>query len=297
VIGCFDTIHAVCYGAWIPEIVTPEKILATNKWLEGSDAAVTLVAPLFAAIAILLDPLIAVAVNAASFAVAAAILLAGTKSKLTYSNAIQASNKRSAFGLKLLVRKDIRRLLGSYFPLYANSGAALLLFIALSQEKLPDREGLASLLVSAAGIGGLVCAFVFDRAANHWRSGTVLLVASCTLMGVYLLAAISRGFVALLCLVAIMDFAVSAGYVVVGSIRHLSFGAHERSSISGLIVSMNALVLTASASLVGLASKYLGIEGALMLMALTTIPLMTCCYRLPQSHVQVGQLGHEDALA
>ncbi|MFF5720165.1 MFS transporter [Streptomyces buecherae] len=260
--GCGDVLFSVSAHAYLPALVPSARIMRANAAVEAGDAAATLTGPALAGflVARLPHP-VALAVNAGSFAVSAALLArlpaaparpaAGGPGLEGHAGTTPARRRRDVFaGFRLLATERLQRVLQlAYLYLHVTAGAAVLVVVALSVQALHLGPARVGLVLSAAGVGGLLVTLVVVRFVEHLPWGPLLGVALGGLAASFLWLSVARGFADAFCAVLCVDACSAFAFVTAGSARQ--------------VLTPAALLgrLTAAAGLVNAAVRAAGVLG------------------------------------
>ncbi|MBB1256712.1 MFS transporter [Streptomyces sp. OF3] len=219
VVGVADAVFHVAAGSYLPNVVAERDLMRANGYVEGSDAAATLAGP--AAGGGLLQwagPPAAFVVNVMSF-VGSALLLLRLPRNVPGGGESGVGDSVLA-GVRLVLRDRVQRVLlvgACYTHLLA--AAVFLPLLVRADEELGLAPLTIGLVVSAAGVGGLVSSLLLARFLDveRWR---VLLAVVLVVNGA------AAGALALLAdplwlavVVLVLDGASALAFVVVATTR------------------------------------------------------------------------------
>lgn len=267
--GCGDVLFSVSAHAYLPALVPSARIMRANAAVEAGDAAATLTGPALAGflVARLPHP-VALAVNAGSFAVSAALLARlpaapvrpAAGPGLEGPTETQARRRRDVFaGFRLLATERLQRVLQlAYLYLHVTAGAAVLVVVALSVQALHLGPARVGLVLSAAGVGGLLVTLVVVRFVEHLPWGPLLGVALGGLAASFLWLSVARGFADAFCAVLCMDACSAFAFVTAGSARQVLTPAALLGRLTAATGLVNAAVRAAGVLGCGAVLAWLG---------------------------------------
>ncbi|GAA4682228.1 MFS transporter [Streptomyces youssoufiensis] len=267
--GCGDVLFSVSAHAYLPALVPSARIMRANAVVEAGDAAATLAGPALAGflVARLPHP-VAFAVNAGSFAVSAALLarLPAAPARpaagpdLEGHVETQAGRRRDVFaGFRLLATERLQRVLQlAYLYLHVTAGAAVLVVVALSVQALHLGPARVGLVLSAAGVGGLLVTLVVVRFVEHLPWGPLLGVALGGLAASFLWLSVARGFADAFCAVLCVDACSAFAFVTAGSARQVLTPAALLGRLTAATGLVNAAVRAAGVLGCGAVLAWLG---------------------------------------
>ncbi|MFI2027276.1 MFS transporter [Streptomyces buecherae] len=267
--GCGDVLFSVSAHAYLPALVPSARIMRANAAVEAGDAAATLTGPALAGflVARLPHP-VALAVNAGSFAVSAALLARlpaapvrpAAGPGLEGPTETQAGRRRDVFaGFRLLATERLQRVLQlAYLYLHVTAGAAVLVVVALSVQALHLGPARVGLVLSAAGVGGLLVTLVVVRFVEHLPWGPLLGVALGGLAASFLWLSVARGFADAFCAVLCMDACSAFAFVTAGSARQVLTPAALLGRLTAATGLVNAAVRAAGVLGCGAVLAWLG---------------------------------------
>ncbi|MFI9202013.1 MFS transporter [Streptomyces sp. NPDC053048] len=253
--GCGDVLFSVASHTYLPALVPSTRIMRANTVLEAGDAAATLTGPALAGVLVSRFPHpVALAVNAGSFAVSAALLARLPTARAPRSDDDEVSGDRRTArrrgnvlaGFRLLISDPLQRIL-QLACLYMHLAAALfvLVVVSVSVQTLhlgPFRTGL---VLSAAGVGGLVVTLLVTRFVEHLPWGLLLGTALCGLAATFLWLAMAQGFVSLFLAALCMDACSAFAFITAGSVRQVFTPAKALGRLTAAAGLVNAAVRAA----------------------------------------------------
>ncbi|WP_055557115.1 MFS transporter [Streptomyces sp. NBRC 110028] len=227
--GCGDVLFSVSAQAYLPALVPSTRIMRANTAIEAGDAAATLTGPALAGVLVSRFPNpVALTVNAGSFVVSAALLTrlptaVAARAHNQRSEAAPASNQRDVLaGFRLLVTERAQRLLQlACLYMHLSAATCVLLTVALSVQKLHLSPLRVGLILSAAGVGGLLVTLLVVRFVEHLLWGPLLGVALCGLAGSFFWLAAAQGFFSAFFAVLCMDACSAFAFITAGSVRQV----------------------------------------------------------------------------
>ncbi|QKW50677.1 MFS transporter [Streptomyces buecherae] len=268
--GCGDVLFSVSAHAYLPALVPSARIMRANAAVEAGDAAATLTGPALAGflVARLPHP-VALAVNAGSFAASAALLArlpaapvrpAAGPDLEEHTEMTPARRRRDAFaGFRLLATERLQRVLQlAYLYLHVTAGVAVLVVVALSVQALHLGPARVGLVLSAAGVGGLLVTLVVVRFVEHLPWGPLLGVALGGLAASFLWLSVARGFADAFCAVLCMDACSAFAFVTAGSARQVLTPAALLGRLTAATGLVNAAVRAAGVLGCGAVLAWLG---------------------------------------
>lgn len=218
VTGFGDAVFHAAASSYLPSLAGDRDLMRANGLVEGSDAAATLTGPAAGGWLLQsLGPLVAFMVNAVSF-VASAMLLARLPKNVA---ALGKSSDESVLAGLRLVRRDRRQamLLVSACYLHLLAAAALLPLLVRADEELRLTPLTTGLIVSAAGVGGLVSSLVIARFCDVARWPLLLAVVLSVNGGAVGVLAVFDAPLWLAATVLMLDGASALGFIVVATVR------------------------------------------------------------------------------
>ena len=229
---------AAVFGA-VPALVGADRVAAANGLLASFGSAAELGGPVLAGVLVAtIGPAPAVAVDALSFFVAAAIQ-ARIRSTFRDPSAVVPPTRRLREGVRdalRFIRNDptMSTLLGAGFGNSFAFGAVLGLLVPYAVEELDlaSDDGLIGVLYAAVAVGGFVCGVLFSRLFRRERIPilTPLTIAISGLVAVAL--ATVSGWLAATALLVVFAFSVMLTIVTGITYRQLVAPDHLRSSVN-----------------------------------------------------------------
>lgn len=167
VTGVGDAVFNAAAGSHLPNIVGDRDLMRANGLVEASDAAATLTGPAVGGWVLqLFGALTAFLANAVSFVVSALLL-----SRLPKTRPQPEDEDASVFAGLRLVLRDRRQsvLLSGACYMHLLAAAAFLPLLVRARTVLGLSPGVIGLIVSAAGIGGLISSLLLTRIVDTRR--------------------------------------------------------------------------------------------------------------------------------
>lgn len=219
IVGTADSIFNAAAGVYLPALVQDQKYLAqVNGRLEAADAAATLTGPALGGLALgRIGPLFSMLINALSYGISAAIVytLPNLRSKQ-----LNKDDRSLLSGIREIASKaDQRTLIVASVYMHLLAATAFLPVIANAQSQLNLTPTSIGLMLSMAGIGGLVSSLVAARRIplSHWRASlSIILIVNA--FGV-LLACLSSNVPVVFFSVFLMDGASALAFVIAVTVR------------------------------------------------------------------------------
>ncbi|WP_378730370.1 MFS transporter [Nocardia brasiliensis] len=219
VTGVGDAVFHAAASSYLPSLAGDRDLMRANGLVEGSDAAATLTGPAAGGWLLQsLGPLVAFAVNAGSF-VASAMLLARLPRNVPAPG--ESGGDESVLAGLRLVRRDRAQavLLASACYLHLLAAAAFLPLLVRADEELRLTPLTTGLIVSTAGVGGLVSSLVLARFCDVARWPLLLAVVLSVNGGAVGVLALFDAPLWLAATVLVLDGASALGFIVVATMR------------------------------------------------------------------------------
>jgi MFS family permease len=276
-IGLGDSAFNAAAGSYLPNIVDDRDLMRANGFVEGADAAATLTGPAAGGwIMQVFGSLVAFVVNAASFVVSALLLsgLPGSRPAETGERAPGDASMRAGFRLLLRDRQQ-RLLLAGAAAMHLLAAATFLPLVVRMRTDLGLAPGTIGLVVSAAGIGGLVSGLVLARFVDT-RPWPPLLAA---VLGVNAAAVATVALVDspgwLAAVVLVLDGASALAFIVVATAGQRITPNHLRGRLITASTAVTAGVRMLAIGSVGALTDALGASAVLIGLALSALPFLT----------------------
>lgn len=217
--GIADAVFNTAAGSYIPRLVSGQDLMRANGYVEGSDAAATLAGP--AAAGWLLQafgPMIAFATNTVSFLGSALLLARLPKNKPSAEG--PGEDESVLAGLRLIRRDRAQTvLLAGACYMHLLAATAFLPLMVRAEKELDFAPSTTGLIVSAAGIGGLVSSFVLARYCDTPRWPKLLASVLAVNGGAVGLLALFDAPLWLATAVLVLDGASALAFIVVATTR------------------------------------------------------------------------------
>ncbi|MDZ5444408.1 MFS transporter [Micromonospora sp. 4G57] len=273
--GTAETVFSTASGSYLPKLVDEKQLMRANGLAEGSDAAATLAGP--AAGGWLLQvfgPFVAFLTNAASF-LTSALLLMWLPGNRPPARADVAADESLFAGLRLITHQRRQRLLltAACYMHLLTAVAFLPLLVRMRDELGLDPETIG-LVISAAGVGGLISSLYIARWCETRQWPLLLAVV----LGVNGAAAGSfallggAGWLALA--VLILDGASALAFIIVSATRQRITADHVRGRVLAAGGAVTALVRLLGIIAVGALTERFGPNPVLIGLALIGIPFI-----------------------
>lgn len=219
IVGTADSIFNAAAGVYLPALIQDQKQLAqVNGRLEAADAAGTLTGPALGGLALgRLGPFLSMLINALSYGVSAAIVC--TLPDLRPQQ-LSEQDKSLVGGIREIInRADQRTLIVATVYMHLLAATAFLPIISNARDQLGLTPGAIGLLLSTAGVGGLVSSLVVARRIplGHWRASlSIILIVNA--LGISL-ACLSNSLPVVFVSVFLMDGASALAFVIAVTVR------------------------------------------------------------------------------
>jgi hypothetical protein len=311
--GCGDVTFSVASHAYLPDLVERTELMRANTALEAGDAASTLAGPSLAGVAIAkATPAVTMGLNALSFAASATLLWRlpeapprsapspqfGTGAEDPDDGLAGGWTGRSRLhsmtaGIRLLASDRLQRLLqNAYAYMHLTAGSAALVIIAFAVQALNLTSLFVGLLLSAAGVGGLIASLVVARRVERLAWGPLLGASLLGLALSFLGLAATHGFAGAFAAVLVMDGCSAMAFITAGSARQTLTPAPvlgRLTAASGIVNygvrAVGALGAGAVIAAIGarMASMLIGCLGVLMALPLLVSPVARASLSDPPS--------------
>ncbi|MFI9402700.1 MFS transporter [Nocardia sp. NPDC052316] len=256
VTGVGDAVFHAAASSYLPSLVADRDLMRANGLVEGSDAAATLTGPAAGGWLLqALGPLVACVVNAVSF-VASALLLARLPKNVPGE---EDSHGDSVLAGLRLIRRDRAQavLLASACYLHLLAAAALLPLLVRADDELRLTPLTTGLIVSAAGVGGLVSSLVLARFCDAAPWPLLLAAALSVNGGAVGALALFDAPLWLAATVLVLDGASALGFIVVATTRQRRTPDAVRGRViaasTAATATVRMLALACTGALIGLA--------------------------------------------
>ncbi len=182
VAGVASTFYGVAQAAFLPTLVSRDRLIEANAHFQTSATAASLVGPGLAGIAVqLLTAPIAVGADAASFVVGAATAawLRTTEPQLVDRSKHHRPFSEAIEGLALTWRHPlVRGIVATLAIANAGAGMSRAVFVLLFVQRIGVSPAQLGLVFAASGFSSLVGAQVIRRLQRHAGLGAVMIVAT-----------------------------------------------------------------------------------------------------------------------
>ncbi|MFJ6672843.1 MFS transporter [Actinosynnema sp. NPDC091369] len=275
VAGVGDAVFHSAAGSYLPNIVGDRDLMRANGLVEGSDAAATLTGPAAGGWLLqALGPLVAFLVNAGSFVVSAALLLRLPRNRPAADE--HGEQDASVFaGLRLVLRDRQQAVLltgACYMHLLA--AAAFLPLLVRADGELAFSPATTGLIVSAAGIGGLISSLVLARFCDVRRWPLLLACVLAVNGGAVGLLALLDAPVALAAAVLVLDGASALAFIVVATTRQRITPDRLRGRVISASTAVTATVRMVAIGGVGALVDLVGPGPVLVGLAVLAVPFV-----------------------
>jgi predicted MFS family arabinose efflux permease len=221
VIGMGDALFYAAAAAVLPSLVRSTELVRANGFLEAADAGATLAGPPLAGWLLQrFSPLVAFAFNAASFVASALFLIRLPRGDKRAQAVADGPSDSVQEGFRLIVRdKPQRRLLAASIYMHLLAASVMLAVLVHLQADLQMQPATIGLIVSAAGVGGLLASLVLSRfvAVERWQ--TAVAAALFVNAGAAAVIAVTEPPVLLAILVLLLDGASAFAFIVTAAAR------------------------------------------------------------------------------
>ncbi len=274
VAGIGDAVFHAAAGSYLPNIVGDRDLMRANGLVEGSDAAATLTGPAAGGWLLQwLGPLVAFVINAGSFVVSALLLLRLPTNRPGEGE--QDGDAAVLAGLRLVSRDRRQRvLLAGACYMHLLAAAAFLPLLVRADEELDLSPATIGLVVSAAGIGGLLSSLVLARFCDVRRWPLLLAAVLGVNGGAVGLLALLDAPVSLAVAVLVLDGASALAFIVVATTRQRITPDHLRGRVIAASTAVTATVRMVAIGGVGALVDLVGAGPVLLALAVLAVPFL-----------------------
>lgn len=271
-VGAADSVFSSAAGAYVPVIVEPARFVRVNAVLEAGDASATLLGPALGGLLLQqLGIFLTLAADAASFA--ASVLLLHRLPRSRVSPAASVERPALLGGARLIIQDGAQLTLQvAMLYMYFVAGSASLVVILYGAQELQFSPSRLGLMLSGAGVGGLVSSLVLARFIENRRWGTLLAGTLLATAVAFAAVAASSSFAAAFASVALLDGASALAFITTTSARQVITDP----SVLGQVLATSAISTgTARALGAGLAGAGVAAAGptaALLVLAALALP-------------------------
>ncbi|HLG65694.1 MAG TPA: MFS transporter [Ktedonosporobacter sp.] len=292
-IGIANVWFRVAAGAILPTIVARERLVAANGYAEAADAAMTIAGPpLGGFIYLVLGRGASIVANALSFLFSGALLLF-IKPPFQHTSAARSKQKPSLqnlfIGVRALARiPQLRTTQVTLLTLNAETSAIVLLIVALSTHELHFSSLNTGIILTGAGIGGLLTSTLIAGRLSQRQWGHILGITLVVMAIALMLLAFANGLAMAFAANMVLDGAAALGFVVAGSVRQTLTPDPFLGQVSAASSFLNTSIRTISVFLTGVLVTTLGqriafIPFALLQVVIGMFLLVTPSARQPLS--------------
>lgn len=274
VTGIGDAVFHAAAGSYLPNVVGDRDLMRANGFVEGSDAAATLTGPAAGGWLLQwLGPLVAFMVNAASF-VASALLLARLPKNVPTRG--ESGDDESVLAGLRLVRRDQAQsvLLAGACYMHLLAAAAFLPLLVRANEELRLTPLTTGLIVSAAGVGGLMSSFVLARFCDAARWPLLLAAVLAVNGGAVGVLALFDAPLWLAATVLVLDGASALAFIVVATTRQRITPDAVRGRVIAASTAVTATVRMLAIAGVGVLIDLTGPRPVLLGLAALALPFV-----------------------
>ncbi|MEU0325849.1 MFS transporter [Streptomyces sp. NPDC006237] len=274
VTGVADAVFHTAAGSYLPNLAGGRDLMRANGYVEGSDAAATLAGPAAGGWLLQwLGPMVAFTANAASF-VGSALLLARLPRNVPAPGETEADESVLA-GLRLVRRDRAQRvLLAGACYMHLLAAAAMLPLLVRAEEELRLEPLTTGLVVSAAGLGGLVSSFVLARFCDTARWPLLLAAVLAVNGGAVGLLALFDAPLWLAATVLVLDGASALAFIVVATTRQRITPDAVRGRVIAASTAVTATVRLLAIAGVGVLIDLAGPRPVLLVLAALALPFV-----------------------
>ncbi|MEU3051501.1 MFS transporter [Streptomyces sp. NPDC006984] len=272
--GIADAVFHTAAGSYMPNLVSGRDLMRANGYVEGSDAAATLTGPAVGGWLLqAFNPMIAFATNTVSFLGSALLLFRLPKNEPTVGG--PGEDESVLAGLRLIVRDRAQAVLlagACYMHLLA---ATSFLPLLVRAEKELDFDPLTTgLVVSAAGVGGLLSSFVLARFCDTPWWPQLLAVVLAVNGGAVGLLALFDAPLWLASVVLVLDGASALAFIVVATTRQRITPDPLRGRVLAASSAVTALVRLVAVVGIGALIDLLGPRSVMVGLAALALPFV-----------------------
>jgi len=293
-VGIGDLLFLTAAGPFLVGLVGRRRLLVANGRLEAADAAATLTGPALGAFILQsLGAAVAIAANAASFVVSGLLLLTIRHHEPADRNVAKPAMRRVdvLMGVRMLWAIPPQRLLQAVLvTLSFQSGGIVLLVVALTRDVLALSAFAIGIVLTGAGLGGLVTSLLVAPRLGNRRWGPVLaallVIMAVAMAGLTLARDAPTAFFAN----AALDGAVALAFVVAGATRQ----SLTPDALLGRVGAASFLLNTAAATVGVLAAgsliNLLGHREALAIFGALFAPIAVGVFTAPATRTRIADL-------
>jgi MFS family permease len=271
VTGVGDALFNAAAGSYLPAIAGDDGLMRANGLTEAADAAATLTGPALGGWMIQrLHPAFPFVVNVGSFLASSALL-----ARLPRKELPDVEKLSLTAGVRLLFSdRRQRALLSGAGYLHLLAAASFLPFLSRAQQDLGLRAGTIGLIVSAAGVGGLISGLGVSRfiGSRHWPL-TLATALAVNGLAVGLIGIFERPWL-LAVTVLVMDGASALAFIVAATTRQQITANDVRGRVIAASTALTALVRMLAVATVGVLSDLFGPAAVLIALAILGIPFV-----------------------
>lgn len=272
-VGIANVWFRIASGTILPAIVSRERLVSANSSTEAADAAMTLVGPTLGGLIYQIGGTsISLVANALSFLLSGTLLLFVRKSNqedLSIRPPRKISHQEIFTGLRAVVKiPQLRMVQLALLALNTETSAIVLLLVALSTKELHLSSLKTGIILTSAGIGGLLTStllttYVAQRYWGHVLGGIFVIMAAALVS-----LAFANSFLVAFVANMVLDGAAALGFIVSGSVRQGLTPDPFLGQISATSSLLNTVIRTISLLLAGTLIMTLGQRPSLMVFAL-----------------------------
>lgn len=271
VVGGLSALFTVTQQAFVPEVVAPEQLMRANQRLEMSDAAARVAGPGLASLLFQLGGgLLAVAVDAVSYLVSAAALVAAPASARTnrVARATESTGGAIAGGLRFVWRDvPLRQLMVSTAIFNLASGMVLAQLVLLATGNLGVDAAGFGVVMGLGNIGFLAGAAVVVRIEARLGTTVVLVVAAAlgsAAVWIIALAGLVGGFWLLVAGRLVGAFAAPTFNVMLITVRQARSPEAMRARVAAIFRTVDWVTAPLGALLSGLIGVAFGVSAVML---------------------------------
>lgn len=271
VAGAGDALFNAAAGSYLPAIAGEQELIRANGLTEAADAAATLTGPAVGGWMIQrLHPAVPFMVNTVSFAASAVLVR-----RLPRKEPPVESEPSLSAGLHLLLRdRRQRALLSGTLYMHLLAAASFLPFLSRADEDLGIGAGTIGLIVSAAGVGGLISSLLISRlvSTRNWPF-TLAVVLGVNGLAVGLTGLFEGPWI-LAATILVLDGASALAFILAATVRQEITADHVRGRVIAASTALTAVGRLLAVATVGVLSDAVGPVAVLTVLALLSIPFL-----------------------
>lgn len=298
-VGVADVWFRVAAGSFLPQIISRERLVAANGYLEAADATMTLTGPAFGGLILqALGTGAALIANAFSFIISGAFLVfirpftgPVVRMKVQENSHSVRSRGELLAGMRAFAKiPQMRALLLALLGLNAETSAIVLLIIALTSTQLHLSSFGIGLVLTGAGIGGLLTSTLLAPRLSRRRWGPTLGLILVIMSAAACILAFANGLITAFIANVVLDGAGALGFVVAITVRQALTPDPLQGRVTAASSLLNSVSRIASIFVAGVLITGLGQRAALVAFALMLTAVGLILAMTPSTYVPLSNL-------